>query len=218
MEILTPVSRKQCGTTNGYRLHKNNKESVCSLCSGAHRIYSANYYVANRGRILAKQEIDRKSHPEKFKIKAKIYRISNPEKIKERSRRNYLRYIDRVRVNRQVDRLSNPEKFKVRDRENRLKYPEKMITNGNKRRARKRNAVSEPYTVQQILDLYGTDCHICKEPIDLDAPRSVHKEGYQRGLHLDHVIPLSKGGSDLIENVKPSHAQCNLRKNARLVA
>jgi 5-methylcytosine-specific restriction endonuclease McrA len=79
------------------------------------------------------------------------------------------------------------------------------------------NAPSEPYTTQQILELYGTDCHICHEPIDLDAPRSVHKQGYQRGLHLDHVIPLSKGGTDLIENVKPSHARCNLSKNGRLL-
>ena len=47
---------------------------------------------------------------------------------------------------------------------------------------------------------------------------AVLKEGWQRGLHLDHVVPLSKGGSDLIANVKPSHAQCNLKKNNRMEA
>jgi 5-methylcytosine-specific restriction endonuclease McrA len=30
------------------------------------------------------------------------------------------------------------------------------------------------------------------------------------------VIPLSKGGNDTIENVRPAHAICNLRKGSRL--
>jgi len=50
-------------------------------------------------------------------------------------------------------------------------------------------------------------CHICTEGIaSLDD------------LHFDHVIPLSKGGPHAAENIRPSHALCNLRKGARLIA
>ncbi len=50
-------------------------------------------------------------------------------------------------------------------------------------------------------------CHICGDAIP----------GLEE-LHFDHVIPLIKGGPHVAENVRPSHAGCNLRKGARLIA
>jgi len=55
-----------------------------------------------------------------------------------------------------------------------------------------------------------------QKPIDLNAPRRVGIEGWELGLHLDHVIPLSKGGYDTIDNIRPTHGICNIRKGARL--
>jgi 5-methylcytosine-specific restriction endonuclease McrA len=72
------------------------------------------------------------------------------------------------------------------------------------------------YSDQDVLNLYGTDCHICNEPIDLNAQRQCGKEGWERALHIDHVIPLSKGGADTLENVKPSHGYCNIVKWATI--
>jgi len=34
------------------------------------------------------------------------------------------------------------------------------------------------------------------------------------GLHIDHVMPLSKGGPDTLENVRPAHGSCNVKKQA----
>lgn len=34
-------------------------------------------------------------------------------------------------------------------------------------------------------------------------------------FHVDHVMPRSMGGSDLIENLVPSCAACNLSKGAK---
>jgi 5-methylcytosine-specific restriction endonuclease McrA len=84
----------------------------------------------------------------------------------------------------------------------------------HRRRARIAKAGFEFYTEQQVLDIYGTDCYICSEPINLSAPRSAVADGWKRGLHIDHVIPIALGGSDIIENVRPSHAICNLRKSS----
>jgi len=35
---------------------------------------------------------------------------------------------------------------------------------------------------------------------------------------VDHVIPLAKGGLDIMENKKAAHRACNSTKRARLVA
>ena len=82
-----------------------------------------------------------------------------------------------------------------------------------RRRSNKDSNGFEFYTEKEILEKYGTNCHICSIPIDLSANRKVGSIGWEMGLHLDHVIPLSKGGSDTKNNVRPSHAYCNLKKS-----
>jgi len=84
-----------------------------------------------------------------------------------------------------------------------------------RRRAQIKGNRYEKYTLEQVLELYGTNCHICKEKIDMEAPRTCGVEGWERGLHLDHVIDIQFGGADAIDNVKPAHALCNLKKNTR---
>jgi 5-methylcytosine-specific restriction endonuclease McrA len=92
---------------------------------------------------------------------------------------------------------------------------EQFYRSSNSKRLRK-GAIQKPYTHKQVLDIFGANCHICKEPIDLQATRMTGRPGWERGLHIDHVIPLSKGGDDTLENVKPSHGRCNVEKSATL--
>lgn len=86
----------------------------------------------------------------------------------------------------------------------------------NRKRAIKFGVDTEWYSPQQVLELYGTDCHICNKPIDLNAPRGTGKPGWENGLQIDHVHPLSKGGSDTIDNLRPAHGYCNNIKNASI--
>lgn len=75
----------------------------------------------------------------------------------------------------------------------------------------------ESYTKQDVIDKWGSDCHVCLRPIDWSKPSHAKYEGWESGGHLDHVVPLSRGGTDTLDNVKPIHALCNLRKGAKLV-
>jgi 5-methylcytosine-specific restriction endonuclease McrA len=49
----------------------------------------------------------------------------------------------------------------------------------------------------------ATRCWICSQPARPGDP-----------LVSDHVIPRSKGGPDIVGNLRPAHASCNLRKGA----
>jgi 5-methylcytosine-specific restriction endonuclease McrA len=111
---------------------------------------------------------------------------------------------------------ANREKERERNKKNRAEpiYREKKQVAHRQRRASLNQVESDDYTYQDVLHIYGIECHICKETIDLTAPRRVGEEGWERGLHLDHVVSIKHGGTDTLDNVKPAHALCNIRKGA----
>lgn len=64
----------------------------------------------------------------------------------------------------------------------------------------------EPVYRNDIIDRDLRTCHLCGK---------THLEDHE--IHLDHVIPLSKGGTHTADNVKVACAPCNLRKGARIL-
>lgn len=120
---------------------------------------------------------------------------------------------DRLRAKASEYRRNNPETWKQVKASYRKRNPEKLQADRRIRYMRKYGGRHKYYTVNQVLDLYGSDCHICGKPIDLQAPRQTSKHGYELGLHIDHVIRLADGGDDVIENVRPAHGLCNQKKN-----
>lgn len=87
----------------------------------------------------------------------------------------------------------------------------------SKRRALELNNQHQFYTEQQVLDMYGTCCYLCDKEIDLTAPRQSGAQGWETSLHIDHLVPISKGGSDSLDNVRPTHGQCNLKKGSQML-
>lgn len=47
-------------------------------------------------------------------------------------------------------------------------------------------------------------CHLCGE---------VGEYGGREGLHIDHVIPIARGGSHSMDNLRPACSSCNRMKN-----
>lgn len=80
------------------------------------------------------------------------------------------------------------------------------------RRAKARKLKSDSYTIQQVLEKTVGLCHICTGPIDLEADRKKDP----LSLQLDHVLPVSRGGHNTLDNVMPAHRYCNLKKHASM--
>lgn len=58
--------------------------------------------------------------------------------------------------------------------------------------------------VASIRSMASVDCYYCKKSVP------------SKSAHIDHVIPLSKGGSHSVGNLCAACPDCNLRKNAKL--
>lgn len=113
-------------------------------------------------------------------------------------------------------REANREYYRQKSSEWNRKNPERAVRAVIRRRAQKRNNGYEIYTTQQVLDLYGTNCYICTTPIDIETSRKVGSHGWKLSLQIDHVIPISKGGPDILDNVRPAHAICNMEKRDKM--
>lgn len=80
--------------------------------------------------------------------------------------------------------------------------PDKRHTLTHKRRAESYGVEHAEYSRGEILRRWRWACCYCPA----------------RATHLDHVVPLSKGGSDTESNIVPACAKCNLSKGAKSLA
>ena len=175
----------------------------------------------------------RVANPDKFRARDKA--SYDPDKAREYQQRNK----ERIAATAKAQRESDPKAFAAKQKAWRkntacpscgeMKHKQAKLcqpcSNSERRRvknplhsrSKKIRAVRSVYfTNDELLALYGTDCHICDEPIDLTVPnRRAGSPGWERALHRDHLIALTNGGEDTIENCRPSHALCNLRKGAK---
>jgi 5-methylcytosine-specific restriction endonuclease McrA len=134
------------------------------------------------------------------------------------------------RAERAKQREANPRRFDYDcDRCDKLVVTDKMVTKGSYgrycrvcalqlRRERyrvktaRRQKVMNPVriSVDFLIERDGVICHLCQQPVDPALPRND-----RMGATIDHVIPLSKGGVDELDNLKLAHWICNIRKGNR---
>lgn len=76
----------------------------------------------------------------------------------------------------------------------------------SRRRARKLGTQVEKFTRLEIIERDGATCYLCGRTELADGE-----------IHIDHVIPLSRGGTHTRDNVRVACAVCNLRKGARIL-
>jgi len=69
-----------------------------------------------------------------------------------------------------------------------------------------------PYADREIFERDRWTCHLCGKRISKTAKRTGPD-----GATIDHLVPLSLGGSDEPANVAAAHRRCNNEKRARAV-
>jgi len=92
-------------------------------------------------------------------------------------------------------------------------WDDRMRDAYHRRRAREREAATgEPVLRTKIAERDQWTCHLCLLAVDpeLEYPAKM-------SASLDHVIPLSRGGSHDPSNVKLAHLTCNMSKGDRLL-
>ncbi len=158
----------------------------------------------SRRKLLKERYIRRKPYLNK---QSKEWKLKNPDKTKAQSYKWRASHLEKSNKIGRDWRKRNPEKTRDSYRKWASKNPGYLSANRQNRRSRMRNAVGS-FTVGEweLLKLqYNFTCPSCLkiEPIIK--------------LSVDHIIPLSKGGSNNIENIQPLCRSCNCRKHVKII-
>lgn len=120
------------------------------------------------------------------------------------------------RIAERLRRAANPESCREAVRKWKRDNPERARELSRAYSRRRRAAGTELILEREVVSAYGTDCHICLTKIDMSAPRLAGSPGWELSFWIDHVIPISKDGKHTLNNLRPSHALCNIIKGNRV--
>ena len=174
----------------------------CSVC-GENKVATTEFFYKHRNGLHSKCKIcynlyqSEKAKSPEYRAKRKARLLDQNEYIRERQRLYWKKNAEKLRAYHSAYDRSRPDK---------------ALARVHKRRARKLNNGTEPYTRKDVIDKYGSNCLICSLPINLSISGKPGSPGWENGLHIDHIIPISKGGSDSLNNVRPTHGKCNLSR------
>jgi len=154
--------------------------------------YFKGYYAKNKIERLAKDKIWRANNSEKHRAKAREWKRKNPEKHKAHVLKARAKYA--------------------------AKYPDKILARAHQsastRRMRMLGIVGDPIRVRELKKHFNDSqnrgdnvfCSYCTIPV---------RKG--NVIWYDHVIPVSKGGPDIPENIVPACRRCNISKRDKLL-
>lgn len=92
------------------------------------------------------------------------------------------------------------EEMKAAHREWVKANPDKVRNIHASRRARKANLFVEVVEREVVFERDQGQCGICQEAVD------------STNWHLDHIVPLAKGGEHSYANTQVAHPACNIKK------
>lgn len=165
------------------------------------KAYHTTYRQENSARIVQRVAQWRIDNPEK----AAILRDTEREPNKLRMQAWYREDPERARAQKREFYAQNPQQHVEWNSAWQEKNPEKVLSYKRNYRARKKNAEGS-HTKEDVDSLFSSQKGRCAHPwcrVDLAD-----------GFHVDHIMPLVRGGSNDRRNLQLLCAPCNHSKNA----
>jgi 5-methylcytosine-specific restriction endonuclease McrA len=164
------------------------------------------WLAENQERNRETQRAYRAAHRDKYREHNRSWTKNNPDKVRESIRACQAAKPEKYREMKAAYRASHPEMMRKCRKAWKQANPGKIAELDRNRRARKRNAEGN-HTAADVARIRQAQKDHCAMP---DCRSKLNGEG-----HVDHIIALSKGGSNWPRNLQLLCEPCNLSKSAR---
>jgi hypothetical protein len=191
------------------------------------REYERRYREANPDKVREAQRRYEKANRGKRQEYRREWRLANRERLRAVARAN--REVVEARRRRwreanpgaqraaeQAWRERNREKERARLRTYAKANPEQAEIRNQRRRALKASVPTERWSRREILERDRWHCQVdtclCPDGRAIDPTLSGRTKW---GASVDHIKPLTAGGSDVKGNLQAAHMECNRAKGTR---
>lgn len=183
---------RKCGVEkplSEFSMHKSSRDGKQSRCKACANAYAAAAYAADPERKKAKTTAWYRANKEKADSAAAAWRKANAAR---RSATNAALY------------AANPERKKAVMSAWVKANPEKVRVIQHNRRARKCaiGGKLSPSLPMRLFALQKGKCACCGQPLG-------------ESFHLDHIMPISLGGTNTDDNIQLLRQRCNNQKHAK---
>ncbi|UJH95615.1 hypothetical protein [Bacillus phage vB_BtM_BMBsp2] len=172
-----------------YYKNKSRKDGLNVYCKLCVKEDQKDYHVRNKEARLDYQRTYRENNREKVREAERKYRDNNREIHRAKDKRYRVKHQDKIREKNKKYREENKEYFLNKARERKLTIA---------------NVSDGTVTLEFEQELYKLQEGLC-------GYCGCNLEEY--GKHLDHKLPLSRGGLHTSSNVHWTCPDCNLSKN-----
>lgn len=189
---ILPATTDNFGWRGAYKGRKPRFESHCKQCkSQSDHVYMSAHREERKQYRQSRRELDKHymvAYRQEHSEELKTYDATYKATHREHSNRRHRAYLIRY---------YQTERGQIQRR----------VSTAN-RRARKRNATGK-HTLKELRQQYDRQkgrCYYCHEKLDKDRSSWV----------AEHIVPLSRGGSNSIDNIVVACRTCNLKKGSKM--
>lgn len=163
------------------------------------------YYEANKEWLYETNLKWKQDNPEKHRAAQRRWQEANASITRERNAERYRENVEQIKARMARYYRENAESIKARNAVWAKANPEKRRNYARKTKAKRLAAPHEPYTELDIVSLWDAQdgsCAYCLILLSSD-------------YHVDHMVPLSRGGADRLDNLCLACPPCNISKGAK---
>jgi 5-methylcytosine-specific restriction endonuclease McrA len=205
---------KQCGVKRYFtaeeciRGHISERLTSTGHCLECVRAQKLAWFHAHAEQERPKSRIWKNENKERNGETTRAWRLANREIVTANKKRAYRKAMlerpEKVRAKSRANYAANLERERNRSRQKQRKNPLAAAVREQRRRARMREAVGN-FTVADIVGIRK-----------LQRDRCACCQAFLKGKgHIDHIVPLSRGGSNERRNLQILCRPCNLSKSCR---